>query len=528
MTARRHLHLHLLATALLCCAVAGAIMLVGSGRHTPPSSSLPSWPQSDLLVRTPHAGVTKTASITVRFRSGLSRAKRKQLLAGYGAVETGAVPVLGLQVVAVVPSKAKKLLAHLRASNAVASASPDQVRGVAATTTNSAVESQWAMQRIGWQSAYSHVTVKRSVRVAVLDTGVDANVPDLHSRLVGGYSAFAGSTPTTDPNGHGTWMTSVALAVDPRAKVMPVQVLDAHGLGTDSDIIKGLVWAANHHANVILMSFDGAGYSPDLQRAIDYAWSKGAVVVAATGNEGSSVATYPAGDARVVGVSATDALDHLWAGSNYGTDTFMAAPGVDIVAEQPGGGATTVTGTSASAAFVAGSAALLLGVDRKATNASVIGRLAASAHRVSTRVQTGNGRLDLARALATKKSSAVVPKGVAGRQSGGPFVGPYEAAAAATGLTIVGSGTSAAASTQLVVTLTAPVAVGSTLFVLAGQNYNSGTGITVTDNLGTPNTYTQDVSLNNSSLHTTLFHATVTHALAVGNTVTITYPNGSG
>ena len=78
------------------------------------------------------------------------------------------------------------------------------------------------------------------------------------------------------------------------------------------------------------------------------------------------------------------------------------------------------------------------------------------------------------------------------------------------------------------ITLTAAVPVGTTLFILAGQNFNSGTGITVTDNLATHNTYTQDVSLNNSNMHTTLFHATVTQALAVGNTVTFTFPGGTG
>ena len=459
MTALRRFLLVIVLPAAACAAV-GAVLLVGGGKHEASGSRLASWPQSDLLVRAPHTAKTRTASITVRFRSGLSNAKRKQLLSGYGTVTTGSLP-LGLAVVSVAPSKAKKLLAHLQASNAVASATPDEVRGIAGDATNSAVARQWALQRIGWQSAYRSATAKRNVTVAILDTGVDANLRDLGSRVAGGYSAFAGSTPTTDPNGHGTWMTSAALAVDPYAKVMPVQVLDAHGLGKDSDIIKGLVWAANHHANVALMSFAGEGYSPALQRAVDYAWSKGVVVVAATGNHGSSAPTYPAGDAHVVGVSATDPLDHLWSGSNYGLDTFLAAPGVGIVAETPGGGTTTITGTSASAALVAGGAALLLGHDKKATNASVIGKLAASAHKAGTRAQTGNGRLDLSRAISLRTAKSIAPAGVSGRQAGGPFAGPYETAAIASNLTVVGSGISAggAAATTLAVTLTAAVPV---------------------------------------------------------------------
>ena len=200
---------------------------------------------------------------------------------------------------------------------------------------------------------------------------------------------------------NGTGIAGVAYA---GARIMPVQVLGANGLGRDSDIIEGLVWAADHHANVILMSFAGAGYSSALQKAIDYAWAKGSIVVAATGNNGSAAPTYPAGDAKVVGVSATDSSDRLWGGSNYGKSAFLAAPGVDIEADAAGG-TVSVTGTSAAAAIVAGAAALVLAADPKASNATVVGRLARTAARAGTRTQTGNGRLD-SRALGSKGDRA--------------------------------------------------------------------------------------------------------------------------
>ena len=91
-------------------------------------------------------------------------------------------------------------------------------------------------------------------------------------------------------------------------------MLGADGPGLDSDIIEGVVWAADHGADVILMSFSNPGFSPALQAAIDYAWEQGAVIVAATGNDGVSTPTFPAGDAKVVGVSATDQTDELWSG----------------------------------------------------------------------------------------------------------------------------------------------------------------------------------------------------------------------
>ena len=108
---------------------------------------------------------------------------------------------------------------------------------------------------------------------------------------------------------------------------MPVTVLDADGLGQDSDIIAGVVWAVDHGADVINMSFSNPGYSPSLQAAIDYAWAHNVVVVAATGNDGSSTVTFPAGDRGVIGVSNTDQHDALNASSNYGDDTFLGAPG---------------------------------------------------------------------------------------------------------------------------------------------------------------------------------------------------------
>src|SRR6266513_6149061 len=99
----------------------------------------------------------------------------------------------------------------------------------------------------------------------------------------------------------------------------------------------------DHGADVILMSFSNPGFSNALQDAVNYAWSNGVVVVAATGNDGVSTPTYPAGDAKVVGVSATDQNDALAAFSNSGADTFIAAPGVGVSADTVGGDVITVT-----------------------------------------------------------------------------------------------------------------------------------------------------------------------------------------
>ena len=146
--------------------------------------------------------------------------------------------------------------------------------------------------------------------------GVDASHPDLDDAIVAGASILEGSTWSADPNGHGTAMAGIVAAETNNGegiagvgyagvKVMPVTVLAADGTGQDSDVIAGVVWAADHGADVILMAFSSGSYSASLQAAVDYAWSSGVVLVAAAGNDGSSAGAFPAGDRGVIGVSNT-------------------------------------------------------------------------------------------------------------------------------------------------------------------------------------------------------------------------------
>ncbi|MFL5798727.1 MAG: hypothetical protein ACJ77A_12450, partial [Actinomycetota bacterium] len=164
--------------------------------------------------------------------------------------------------------------------------------------------------------------------------------------------------------------------------------------------------------------------------------------MAATGNDGTSSPSYPAGDAKVVGVSATDQSDSLWSSSNSGDDTFLAAPGVGITADAVGGGTTTISGTSASAAITAGAAALLKADDPSASNGTIVGRLARNADPAGSSTETGNGRLNLERSVADTSSEAVVPAGAAPVGGGGPYVGPYVAAAISVSVAFPVSGTS--------------------------------------------------------------------------------------
>ena len=243
--------------------------------------------------------------------------------------------------------------------------------------------------------------------------------------------------------------------------VMPVQVLSADGTGQDSDIIAGLVWAADHGADVAVMAFSNPGYSQALQDAVNYAWNHGVVVVAAAGNDGATTPNYPAGDAKVVGVGATDQNDQLWSGSNASNAVFLTAPGVDIKADSVGGGTDSVTGTSMSAAIVAGAAAQLVAVDPYASPGEIVGRLARNADPDGG---VGNGRVNEARSLNDSSTVPVVPAGAPG---GGPIAGPYVSAARSIEVTINGTGSGS---------VTISASAGNISFSTTGSNACTGSG----------------------------------------------------
>src|SRR5205823_13743243 len=136
-----------------------------------------------------------------------------------------------------------------------------------------------------------------------------------------------------------------------------------------------------------------------------------------------------AGDRGVIGVSSTDFMDSLDLSSNYGADTFLAAPGAGIETTAAGGAYATISGTSAAADEVAGAAALLKANDSSASNGVIVGRLARNADAAGTSDQTGNGRLNLARAIADTSVDSLEPAGSPPVGGGGPLVGPYVGAA---------------------------------------------------------------------------------------------------
>src|SRR5438876_6475377 len=385
-----------------------------------------------------------TTTVIVKAAKGLQLAQQLAAINGHGGVVKRSIPKLNLHVVEIPAAAAAAITKELSSDPAIARVEANRQRKIkglpalapAPAPQTSAASLPWYLSQISWDQVYGSVTPTSLATVAVLDTGVDASHPDLTDNVVPGTSILDGSDGTTDPNGHGTWVSGLVAARLNQAQgtggvgyslvqVMPVTVLGADGTGYDGDIIAGVVYAADHGASVILMAFSASCYSDSLQEAIDYAWSNNVVIVAAAGNDGSNTGTFPAGNRGVIGVSATDQNDALASWSNYGPSIFMAAPGVGIASTYPGASYVTWDGTSASAAIVAGSAALMRAADSTLSNGVVVDRLASTADAAGTQNQTGNGRVNLARAIASTATNSIQPAGSPPVGNGGPFVGPY-------------------------------------------------------------------------------------------------------
>ncbi len=215
-------------------------------------------------------------------------------------------------------------------------------------------------------------TGSAAVTIAVLDTGVDLTHPDLAGKIVAGYDFVNNDALPQDDNGHGTHVAGIAAAagnngagiagVSWGARIMPVKVLNASANGSFANVAAGVVWATDHGANIINLSLGGSSDSVIFHDAIDYAYAHGVMLIAASGNSGNNFVLYPARYANVMAVGATDSNNALAPFSNYGAEIDVVAPGVDIFSAWLGGNYQNDSGTSMSAPFVSGLAAILRGI----------------------------------------------------------------------------------------------------------------------------------------------------------------------
>lgn len=268
-------------------------------------------------------------------------------------------------------------------------------------------------------------SIGRDVVVACLDTGIDPTHPLFAGRLVPGWD-FVGldGTPAEETNaldddndghvdeafGHGTHVAGLVALTAPGARIMPIRVLDADGRGDVRGVAAGVRWATQHGAKVINLSLGMLHNSDGIQNALEEAELAGVVIVVSAGNWGSSdPEEFPARSSHANAVAASDAFARPAPFTSFADHVRICAPGVGVRSAFPGGGWRLWSGTSMSAPFVAGTAALLLAVHPTWTADQVFWRMSSTARPLQNVLPgqvglLGSGMLDVGAALAPDAS----------------------------------------------------------------------------------------------------------------------------
>ena len=225
----------------------------------------------------------------------------------------------------------------------------------------------WGVNEIDAELSWSDST-GTGVKVAIVDTGIDTDHPDLVANIGGGTNIINPRKHYKDDNGHGTHVAGIVAAVDntigvigvaKEASLYGVKVLDRKGLGWLSDVMAGLEWCVDNGMDVVNMSLGLSSDSSIFHETITAVYNAGITQVAAAGNYGEPV-DYPAAYAETIAVSATDALNNVVSWSNYGPEIDIAAPGEGIFSTYKDSTYKTLDGTSMATPHVAGTVALML------------------------------------------------------------------------------------------------------------------------------------------------------------------------
>jgi thermitase len=304
--------------------------------------------------------------IVVKFRDdGAAAGALRQL----GLSDGPGIGSTGAHLIKVPAGKELQLVEALSRNPAVEYAEPDQV--VTAATDDTFFGQQYALQNTGqevtnnnpayvikvaggtvdadvdaveaWGFATGATTTGAAIKVAVLDSGVDLDHPDINPNVVA-RANFSGAATNEDKYGHGTHVAGIVAAshnsigvagVCPDCKILAGKVLNDSGVGSSSGLTDGINWAVSNGAKVINMSI-GVRASRTLETAVNNAWNKGVVLVAAAGNGGNQTKIYPAAYTNVIAVGATDNNDAKASFSTYGPSWVdIAAPGVAVYSTFP-------------------------------------------------------------------------------------------------------------------------------------------------------------------------------------------------
>ncbi|MBM3157243.1 MAG: peptidase S8 [Chloroflexi bacterium] len=315
---------------------------------------------------------SKYERLIVHFKADTSQRNIDEVNALFGGEVELSLSQIGAEVIRVPRSEiAAKLALRNRNSN-VSHVEIDSVARTVDTPNDYNLNLQWALNKVQAFQAWDVTQGNRNIRIAILDTGIDLGHRDLSGKIVSSVNFTGSATAAANGQSHGTHVAGIAAAetdngigiagIGHNCSIMNVKVLGDDGYGYYSWIAKGIIWAADNGANVISMSLGGSIASTTLESAINYAWSKGAVVVAAAGNNGSTTPFYPAYYANCMAIGASDSSDNMTSWSNHGSWVDVAAPGLSIYSTMPGGQYAYKSGTSMATSHVAGLAGLVFSV----------------------------------------------------------------------------------------------------------------------------------------------------------------------
>lgn len=231
-------------------------------------------------------------------------------------------------------------------------------------------------QLIGWQVKEFNIESKWSqsqgenVKIGIIDTGCDFNHIDIKDNIIDGINIIDPSKDPMDDNGHGSHVAGTVAAsnnglgivgIAPKAKIAPIKVLNGNGAGTNPDIAKGIVWAADNTMDIVTMSLGSEYPSKEIENAIIYAKSKNLIVFCAAGNSGiESEIMYPARYENTISIGAINRQLDICEFSCCGDELDFVAPGFEIISCIPNNSYAIMSGTSMATPYAVGCAALLL------------------------------------------------------------------------------------------------------------------------------------------------------------------------
>ncbi|GIV04439.1 MAG: hypothetical protein KatS3mg016_0014 [Fimbriimonadales bacterium] len=411
----------------------------------------------------------------------------------------------------------------LRALPGVRYVEPNYLAFAFATPNDPSYGQQYGLARIQANLAWDIWQPQRTVYIAIIDTGIDSNHPDLTNKMrrhaggaIYGYNTLNNTTNALDDNGHGTHCAGIAAAeinngigiagvaawnpaianANSFVQLMPVKVLSSSGSGSLDGVARGITWAADNGAHILSLSLGAGSGAQQLQDAVNYAWTRGCLIVVAAGNGGSSSPQYPAYYTNCIAVAATDSADRLASFSQYGSWVDIAAPGVSILSTYPSNRYQSLSGTSMACPHVAGAAAVLWSHNPSLTNAQLRSALETNVDPYQPysgrTIAQGAGRLNVYRALQavggggptqpSLNTLSLNPTSVVGGNSSTGTV--TLTAAAPSGGFVVNLSSSNPSVASVPSSVTVPAGATSANFTVSTAAVSTSTSVTITASAG--------------------------------------------